>query len=148
MRPSAVSSALRRLSTSAGRHAKPWGRSWFSMSAISASGRRLAALPIRPEPSSNACQWPDMMRRHLAITSSMPAPRLSQRRAAKKAGHIPPILAANTHFDGDDAGLSQFKELAQAELIRSHMLLERGGVRFGLFGMMGSDSIQFTINPG
>jgi len=68
--------------------------------------------------------------------------------AAKKAGHVPPILAANTHFDGDDAGLSQFKELAQAELIRSHMLLERGGVRFGLFGMMGTDSIQFTINPG
>ena len=29
--------------------------------------------------------------------------------AAKKAGHVPPILAANTHFDGDDAGLSQFK---------------------------------------
>jgi len=68
--------------------------------------------------------------------------------AAKKAGHIPPILAANTHFDGDDPGLSQFKELAQAELIRSHMLLERGGIRFGLFGMMGTDSIQFTINPG
>ena len=68
--------------------------------------------------------------------------------AAKKAGHVPPILAANTHFDGDDAGLSQFKELAQAELIRSHMLLERGGIRFGLFGMMGTDSIQFTINPG
>jgi 5'-nucleotidase / UDP-sugar diphosphatase len=68
--------------------------------------------------------------------------------AAKKAGHIPPILAANTHFDDDAAGLAQFKELAQAELIRSHMVLERGGVRFGLFGMMGTDSIQFTINPG
>jgi 5'-nucleotidase len=68
--------------------------------------------------------------------------------AAKKAGHVPPILAANTHFDGDDPGLSQFKELAEAELIRSHMLLERGGIRFGLFGMMGTDSIQFTINPG
>ena len=46
--------------------------------------------------------------------------------AAKKAGHVPPILAANTHIDGDDPGLSQFKELAQAQLIRSHMLLERG----------------------
>ena len=68
--------------------------------------------------------------------------------AAKKAGHVPSILAANTHFDGDDPGLSQFKELAQAQLIRSHMLLERGGIRFGLFGMMGTDSIQFTINPG
>jgi 5'-nucleotidase / UDP-sugar diphosphatase len=68
--------------------------------------------------------------------------------AATSAGHVPPILAANTLFDGDDPGLSQFKELAQAGLIRSHMLLERGGIRFGLFGMMGTDSIQFTINPG
>ena len=28
------------------------------------------------------------------------------------------------------------------------MVIERGGIRFGLFGMMGADSIQFTINPG
>jgi 5'-nucleotidase / UDP-sugar diphosphatase len=68
--------------------------------------------------------------------------------AAKKAGRVPPILAANTHFDGDDAALALLKELAQAELIRSHMLLERGGLRFGLFGVMGKDSMQFTINPG
>ncbi len=68
--------------------------------------------------------------------------------AANRAGRLPPIFAANTHFDGDDAGLSGFKELARAGLIRSHMLLERGGIRFGLFGIMGTDSIQFTINPG
>lgn len=68
--------------------------------------------------------------------------------AANKAGRLPPILAANTHFDGDDAGLAGFKELARAGLIRSHMLLERGGIRFGLFGIMGTDSMQFTINPG
>ena len=68
--------------------------------------------------------------------------------AANKAGHVLPILAANTHFDADDAGLSGLKELARTQLIRSHMLLERGGIRFGLFGIMGTDSIQFTINPG
>ncbi len=28
------------------------------------------------------------------------------------------------------------------------MVLERGGIRFGLFGMMGPDSIRWTINPG
>ena len=68
--------------------------------------------------------------------------------AASKAGHVPPILAANTNFDADDAGLAGLKELARAKVLRSHMLLERGGIRFGLFGMMGTDSIQFTINPG
>jgi 5'-nucleotidase len=54
--------------------------------------------------------------------------------AANKAGHVPPVLTANTHFDADDAGLSGLKELGRAGLIRSHMLLERGGIRFGLFG--------------
>jgi 5'-nucleotidase/UDP-sugar diphosphatase len=68
--------------------------------------------------------------------------------AANKAGNAPPILAANTQFDADDPGLSDFKGLARAELIRDYMLLERGGIRFGLFGMMGTDSIQFTVNPG
>ena len=81
--------------------------------------------------------------------SSTPAPSSGEgSSAANKAGHVPPILAANTHFDSDDAALSRFKELAQAELIRSQMVLERGGIRFGLFGMMGTNSIQFTINPG
>src|SRR5271168_2059068 len=68
--------------------------------------------------------------------------------AANRAGRVPPILAANTHFDADDAGLAGFKELARAGVIRSHILMERGGIRFGLFGIMGTDSIQFTINPG
>lgn len=67
---------------------------------------------------------------------------------AKKAGHVPVILAANTNIDADDAGLAGLKELAKTKVIRSHMVLERGGIKFGLFGMMGLDSIQFTINPG
>ena len=33
-------------------------------------------------------------------------------------------------------------------MIRKHLLIERGGIRFGLFGLMGTDSITFTINPG
>jgi 5'-nucleotidase len=68
--------------------------------------------------------------------------------AAHKAGRVPAILAANTNFDAADGGLDGLKALSQAGAIRSHMLIERGGVRFGLFGMMGADSIQFTINPG
>jgi len=68
--------------------------------------------------------------------------------AAQKAGRVPPILAANTNFDADDAGLVRLKELGRAGMIRSHLVIERGGIRFGLFGMMGANSIQFTINPG
>jgi 5'-nucleotidase/UDP-sugar diphosphatase len=67
---------------------------------------------------------------------------------AKKAGHVPAILAANTNFDADDAELAGLKELARTKVLRSHMVIERGGIKFGLFGMMGLDSIQFTIDPG
>jgi 5'-nucleotidase / UDP-sugar diphosphatase len=68
--------------------------------------------------------------------------------AARNAGHVPAILAANTNYDAADAGLEGLKALGRAGVIRSHMVIERGGIRFGLFGMMGPDSIQFTINPG
>ena len=67
---------------------------------------------------------------------------------AHNAGNIPAILAANTNFDDPDAALDGLKALGRAGAIRSHMVIERGGVRFGLFGIMGADSIQFTINPG
>ena len=68
--------------------------------------------------------------------------------AARTAGRIPAILAANTNFDAADAGLDGMKALGEAGTIRSHMVIERGGIRFGLFGIMGPDSITWTINPG
>ena len=68
--------------------------------------------------------------------------------AARDAGRVPAILAANTNFDAADAGLDGMKALGRGGAIRSHMVLERGGIRFGLFGMMGPDSITWTINPG
>jgi 5'-nucleotidase len=67
---------------------------------------------------------------------------------AKRAGHVPTILAANTNFEAEDVALSGLKELARDKVLRSYMVIERGGIKFGLFGMMGLDSIQFTINPG
>ena len=57
--------------------------------------------------------------------------------AARATGRLPAILAANTNFDAADAGLDGMKALGQAGAIRSHLVLDRGGIRFGLFGMMG-----------
>lgn len=68
--------------------------------------------------------------------------------AAHHAGHVPTILVGNTQFGAADASLKALQDLAAIGVIRSHMVLERGGTRFGLFGMMGRDSIQFTVNPG
>ncbi|HUN81942.1 MAG TPA: metallophosphoesterase, partial [Phycisphaerae bacterium] len=68
--------------------------------------------------------------------------------AARKAGRLPAILAANTNYEASDPELAGLKELATSGTIRSHMVIERGGIRFGLFGIMGFDSIVYTINPG
>lgn len=68
--------------------------------------------------------------------------------AAHSAGHVPTILVANTNFSTEDPSLEGLQHLAQLGVIRSHIIIERGGIRFGLFGMMGYDSIQFTVNPG
>ena len=68
--------------------------------------------------------------------------------AARTAGNVPAILAANTDYSADSADLAELKALGAAGAIRSHMIIERGGIRFGLFGMMGPDSIQYTLNPG
>lgn len=68
--------------------------------------------------------------------------------AAGNAGRVPAILAANTNVDAADADLDGLKALVRSGAIRRHMVIERGGIRFGLFGMMGSDSITWTISPG
>lgn len=67
---------------------------------------------------------------------------------AQQAGNIPAILASNTDFSQDDPDLVGLKELQKSGVLLSHKIIERGGIRFGLFGIMGPDSIQFTINPG
>lgn len=68
--------------------------------------------------------------------------------AAQKAGNVPAILASNINLDAEDPGLQGLRELSSAGVILSHKIIERGGLRFGLFGVMGPDAIQFTINPG
>lgn len=68
--------------------------------------------------------------------------------AARQAGRMPPIIASNTIADADDPGLDGLKALMQSGAIRRHMILERDGIRFGLFGAMGPDSVQYTVNPG
>jgi len=67
---------------------------------------------------------------------------------AQKAGNIPTILAANTDLSQNAPDLIGLKELQKSGILLSHKIIDRGGIRFGLFGIMGPDSIQFTINPG
>ena len=63
---------------------------------------------------------------------------------AAKAGHVPPIVASNTNFDGTDATLADLQRLAKDGVIRRYLVIERGGVRFGIFGLLGKEAGVYT----
>jgi 5'-nucleotidase/UDP-sugar diphosphatase len=63
---------------------------------------------------------------------------------AAKAGHVPPVVASNTNFDGKDATLADLQRLAKDGVIRRHLVIERGGVRFGIFGLIGKEAVVYT----
>ena len=63
---------------------------------------------------------------------------------AAKAGHVPAIVASNTNFDGKDATLADLQRLAKDGVIRRHLVIERGGVRFGIFGLLGKEAVVYT----
>jgi 5'-nucleotidase/UDP-sugar diphosphatase len=66
---------------------------------------------------------------------------------AAKSGHAPAVLASNTNFSKDDATLADLQRLAKDGVIRRHIVIERGGIRFGLFGVLGKEA-QIYTSPG
>jgi len=64
--------------------------------------------------------------------------------AAVKAGHIPAVLAANTSFTGSDASLADLQALSREGVIRRYAVIERGGLRFGIFGSIGKEAMIYT----
>jgi 5'-nucleotidase len=63
---------------------------------------------------------------------------------AAKAGRIPAVLASNTAFTKDDATLADLQRLAKEGVIHRYIVIERGGLRFGLFGVIGKEAIFYT----
>jgi 5'-nucleotidase/UDP-sugar diphosphatase len=53
---------------------------------------------------------------------------------AAKAGRVPAVVASNTDFSKDDATLADLQRLAKDEVVRRYLVIERGGIRFGIFG--------------
>ena len=64
--------------------------------------------------------------------------------AAVKAGRIPAILAANTSFSKGDASLADLQALTRKGVIRRYAVIERGGLRFGIFGSLGKEAMIYT----
>ena len=64
--------------------------------------------------------------------------------AAVKAGRIPAVLSANASFAGVDASLADLQRLSHEGVIRRYAVIERGGLRFGIFGSLGKEAMIYT----
>jgi len=63
---------------------------------------------------------------------------------AARAGHVPAVLASNCDVSGLDATLSDLQRLVREGTIRRYTVVERGGLRFGLFGLLGKEAQIYT----
>jgi 5'-nucleotidase/UDP-sugar diphosphatase len=68
--------------------------------------------------------------------------------AAAKAGRVPPVLASNTNFSKEDASLADLQRLATNGVVRRYLVIERGGIRFGLFGVIGKEAAAVAVGAG
>jgi len=67
---------------------------------------------------------------------------------AAKAGRIPVVLSANTDFTANDPALDGLRQLSKAGTVRRYVVIERGGTRFGLFGVLGKEAQFYTGGAG
>ena len=63
---------------------------------------------------------------------------------AAKAGRVPAVLASNASFAANDATLGDLQRLTKAGVIRRYLVIERGGIRFGIFGLLGKEALRYT----
>jgi len=63
---------------------------------------------------------------------------------AAKAGRVPAVVASNTDFAGNDAALADLQRLAKAGVIHRYVVIKRGGIRFGIFGLLGKEALLYT----
>ena len=63
---------------------------------------------------------------------------------ATKAGRVPKVVVSNTDFSKQDATLTDLQRLAKAGVISRYTVIERGGIRFGIFGLLGKEALHYT----
>ena len=67
---------------------------------------------------------------------------------ATKAGHVPAVVASNTTFEGSDPTLAGLQRLAKEGTLRRYIVIKRGGMRFGIFGLLGKEAQFYTGGAG
>ena len=67
---------------------------------------------------------------------------------ALKAGQAPVVVASNTSFPDNEPTLVGLQRLAKEGEIRRYVVIERGGMRFGIFGLLGKEAQFYTGGAG
>jgi 5'-nucleotidase/UDP-sugar diphosphatase len=67
---------------------------------------------------------------------------------AARVGRVPAIVGSNTIFAGTDATLADLQRLAEKGPVRRYLVIERGGIRFGIFGLLGKEAQFYTTSAG
>ena len=67
---------------------------------------------------------------------------------AARAGRLPKVLASNTNFSKEDAALADLQRLARDGVIRRYLVISRGGIRFGILGLLGKEAQFYTAGAG
>jgi len=67
---------------------------------------------------------------------------------AAKAGHVPAVIASNSDLAASDAKLAELQSLSKGGVIRRYVVVERGGLRFGLIGLLGLEATRYTAGAG
>ena len=67
---------------------------------------------------------------------------------AAKAGHVPAVVASNTDFTANDPALSGLQGLGRDGMVRRYIVIERGGTRFGIIGLLGKEAQFYTDGAG
>ena len=66
--------------------------------------------------------------------------------AAVEAGQVPAILATNTDFSAPAQAVAGLQRLGAQGRIRHYLVIERGGIRFGLFGVPGREAAIYSVS--
>jgi 5'-nucleotidase len=66
--------------------------------------------------------------------------------AAVDAGQVPVVLATNTDFSAPAQTLAGLQQLGARGRIRNYLVIERGGIRFGIFGVLGREAAIYSAN--
>ncbi len=73
-----------------------------------------------------------------------PAGLAATLRTAKAGGGAPQMVFANAGFDRQKPQLADLEDAFSETGVKSHTILERGGLKIGIFGILGKDAIEVS----